>query len=158
RFLVARRQFSPHLIIVNFFWIHFLSRLTQLLGTHPQPTPTGMFSEHFDRTFGVVARWQRMLRSRERVLSATVNKSAPKFLRLLFGFGDKGWNEIAEILRTGLIAVLRRFISIDIPQIAGWPESGSKTNVGVFMLSAPAHGFRAQHPRNPHRRMGFLVR
>src|SRR5262245_60059258 len=98
-----------------------------------------MLGKHFDCAFGVVPRRQRVLRSRKGILSTTVHKSFAEFLGFLIGFCHKCRDQIAKVLRSGLITKLGCGVSVQIPEVAGWPERGPKPNVWITMLSTPAY-------------------
>src|SRR5438876_1043121 len=58
---------------------------------------------------------------------------------------------------TLMIALLCRFVSVEVPQIARGRQLGAKPDIGIPMRGAPLDGLRAEGPGNPHGRMGFLV-
>src|SRR5262249_5288660 len=48
-------------------------------------------------------------------------------------------------------------VSVDVPQIACRSNRGAQPNVGIAMFRTPPDRLRAQHARNPNRRMGLLI-
>src|SRR5208282_2417929 len=119
RLLVAGNQLLPDRFGIDFL---FFGVAAQFVATDAEPAPLRLFRHPADRVLRVVARRQRMLDPRERVLAPAKQETLAEFLRTLLGLGDEGRHHIAKIFGTGLIAIPRRLVRIVFPQIAGRTE------------------------------------
>src|SRR5581483_4366593 len=149
-------QFAPDLSVVDFavFGLHLFA---QFRSADAEPRAGLLLRHQSDRVLGIISGWHRVLRSRERILPASPHESLRQLLRLGFGLGNHGRDQIAEVFRARLIAVLRRLVSVVVPQVAGRTELGAERDVWIAMRGAPLHGLRAEDTRNPHWRMRLLI-
>ena len=80
-----------------------------------------------------------MLDAREGVLPTAEEKALSKLLRLLIRFGDESRQQISEILRARLVAVLQRLIGVQIPHIASRGQRGAEAEIRMTLLGAPSN-------------------
>lgn len=76
--------------------------------------------------------------------------------RLFVALGNVDLLQVAEILRSDLVAFRCGRISIDIPQLYRRFEERRQSYIRIAMLGAPHHRFGAQQTRNPDRRVRLL--
>src|SRR6266851_1592486 len=153
-----RVQLAADFIVIDSAAFGFLHLLPQFRTADTEPGAGLLLRHYSDGVLGIVAGRHGELRRRKRILDAAVNEAFRKLLRLVLGLREHGRNQVAEVLRTGLIPLLRCLVGIKIPQLAGRAELGAERDVGIAMLGAPLHGFGAEHARNPRRGMGLLIR
>src|SRR5208283_406740 len=118
----------------------------------------GRASQAAGRLLRVIAGRQRMLGAREVDLAAAEQMASAKRVGLRLGLRNLDVLQIAEVLRTGEVTLLRRDIAVDIPQLDGRLQAGAEAEVEIAMPRAPFDRFRTEHARNPDGRARLLIR
>src|SRR5581483_4057967 len=116
-----------------------------------------LLGEPADRVLRVVSGRQSVFRAGEGVLAAAEQKALAQLLSLFLGLRDESRDDVAEVFRSGLVAVSLRFFRVVLPQIARGTQRSSKSEIRIRMFRAPQDGFGTQRARNPHRRIRLLV-
>ena len=105
------------------------------------------------RSLGVIARRKHPLRSREMCERTTKQNATTHFLGAFLGISDHHRLHEAEVLRPRLIALARRSLGIEIPEIGGRLELGRERDIRITPLGAVGRRIGTDQTRHPERRM-----
>ena len=71
---------------------------------------------------------------------------------------DMHLDQVAPVLRPGLVAGLQRHIVIDLPDLLGVGDGSVERDIGVALLGRPHDGLAADDAGHPDARIGLLQR